>query len=135
MEILHGVWWKVPLNLLISAIATIITSYEGIQPIRNGAKLSTPFRRNVPSWVGLPSSSWCNYEAGEGEEGQMKSAIGIGSLLTDAIGDTIRVSLTEDPQLGYEPCNQLAEIVSECVASTNAKAKAPQEAAKKYVDT
>lgn len=65
----------------------------------------------------------------------MKSAIGIGSLLTDAIGDTIRVSLTEDPQLGYEPCNQLAEIVSECVASTNAKAKAPQEAAKKYVDT
>ncbi len=93
------------------------------------------FHRNVPSWVGLPSSSWCNYEAGKGEEGQMKSAIGIGSLLTDAIGDTIRVSLTEDPQLGYEPCNQLAEIVSECVASTNAKANAPQEAAKKYVDT
>ncbi len=36
-------------------------------------------------------------EAGEGEDGRVKSAIGIGSLLEDGIGDTIRVSLTEDP--------------------------------------
>ena len=36
-------------------------------------------------------------EAGEGEDGRMKSAIGIGSLLQDGLGDTIRVSLTEDP--------------------------------------
>src|SRR5262245_18814812 len=36
-------------------------------------------------------------EAGEGEDGRVKSAIGIGSLLMDGIGDTIRVSLTEDP--------------------------------------
>ena len=36
-------------------------------------------------------------EAGDGEDGRIKSAIGIGSLLTDGIGDTIRVSLTEDP--------------------------------------
>merc|ERR1719159_1551675 len=36
-------------------------------------------------------------EAGEGEDGRLKSAIGIGSLLLDGIGDTIRVSLTEDP--------------------------------------
>ncbi len=36
-------------------------------------------------------------EAGEGEDGRTKSAIGIGSLLMDGIGDTIRVSLTEDP--------------------------------------
>src|SRR6185503_9399537 len=36
-------------------------------------------------------------EAGEGEDGRTKSAIGIGSLLLDGIGDTIRVSLTEDP--------------------------------------
>ena len=35
-------------------------------------------------------------EAGEGEDGRIKSAIGIGSLLRDGIGDTIRVSLTED---------------------------------------
>ena len=36
-------------------------------------------------------------EAGDGEDGRIKSAIGIGSLLEDGIGDTIRVSLTEDP--------------------------------------
>jgi (E)-4-hydroxy-3-methylbut-2-enyl-diphosphate synthase len=37
-------------------------------------------------------------EAGEGEDGRIKSAVGIGSLLEDGIGDTIRVSLTEDPE-------------------------------------
>ncbi len=37
-------------------------------------------------------------EAGAGEDGRIKSAIGIGSLLTDGIGDTIRVSITEDPE-------------------------------------
>ena len=35
-------------------------------------------------------------EAGDGEDGRIKSAIGIGSLLNDGIGDTVRVSLTED---------------------------------------
>src|SRR5829696_6391171 len=38
-------------------------------------------------------------EAGDGEDGRIKSAIGIGSLLEDGLGDTIRVSLTEDPEL------------------------------------
>ncbi|MCX6277063.1 MAG: (E)-4-hydroxy-3-methylbut-2-enyl-diphosphate synthase [Bacteroidetes bacterium] len=38
-------------------------------------------------------------EAGSGEDGRIRSAIGIGSLLADGIGDTIRVSLTEDPEL------------------------------------
>ncbi|OGR92514.1 MAG: hypothetical protein A2992_08605 [Elusimicrobia bacterium RIFCSPLOWO2_01_FULL_59_12] len=37
-------------------------------------------------------------EAGQGEDGRIKSAIGIGSLLNDGLGDTIRVSLTEDPE-------------------------------------
>jgi (E)-4-hydroxy-3-methylbut-2-enyl-diphosphate synthase len=37
-------------------------------------------------------------EAGSGEDGRLKSAIGIGSLLADGIGDTIRVSITEDPE-------------------------------------
>jgi (E)-4-hydroxy-3-methylbut-2-enyl-diphosphate synthase len=38
-------------------------------------------------------------EAGEGEDGRIKSAVGIGTLLEDGLGDTIRVSLTEDPEL------------------------------------
>lgn len=37
-------------------------------------------------------------EAGEGEDGRIKSAVGIGALLADGLGDTIRVSLTEDPE-------------------------------------
>ena len=38
-------------------------------------------------------------EAGDGEDGRIKSAIGIGSLLLDGLGDTIRVSLTEDQRV------------------------------------
>jgi (E)-4-hydroxy-3-methylbut-2-enyl-diphosphate synthase len=49
-------------------------------------------------------------EAGEGEDGRLKSAIGIGSLLMDGLGDTIRVSLTEDPEYEIEPCRQLANL-------------------------
>lgn len=49
-------------------------------------------------------------EAGEGEDGRMKSAIGIGALLMDGLGDTIRVSLTEDPEFELSPCSNLAEV-------------------------
>ena len=49
-------------------------------------------------------------EAGEGEDGRMKSAIGIGSLLADGLGDTVRVSLTEDPELELVPCQTLVEL-------------------------
>ena len=49
-------------------------------------------------------------EAGEGEDGRVKSAIGIGSLLLDGLGDTIRVSLTEDPHKEIKPCQKLKEI-------------------------
>jgi len=46
-------------------------------------------------------------EAGEGEDGRIKSAIGIGSLLTDGLGDTIRVSLTEDSPNEIAVCRDL----------------------------
>ncbi|MCX6990881.1 MAG: (E)-4-hydroxy-3-methylbut-2-enyl-diphosphate synthase [Chlamydiae bacterium] len=46
-------------------------------------------------------------ESGEGEDGRIKSALGIGSLLLDGIGDTIRVSLTEDPWEEIDPCKRL----------------------------
>ncbi len=73
-------------------------------------------------------------EAGEGEDGRMKSAIGIGTLLADGVGDTIRVSLTEDPEFEYEPCNRLAEIAESRLAS-NPESNARQEATKAYTDT
>ncbi len=43
-------------------------------------------------------------EAGDGEDGRIKSAIGIGTLLEDGIGDTVRVSLTEDPEFEIPVC-------------------------------
>ena len=49
-------------------------------------------------------------EAGEGEDGRMKSSIGIGALLLDGLGDTIRVSLTEASELEIEPCTRLANL-------------------------
>lgn len=52
-------------------------------------------------------------EAGLGEDGRVKSAIGIGSLLLDGIGDTIRISLTEDPWQEIDPCKKLIQIASE----------------------
>ncbi len=50
-------------------------------------------------------------EAGSAEDGRIKSAIGIGSLLADGIGDTIRVSLTEDPTKEIKPAK---EIITAC---------------------
>lgn len=47
-------------------------------------------------------------EAGEGEDGRIKSAVGIGTLLEDGIGDTIRVSLTEEPELEIPVARKLA---------------------------
>src|SRR5437867_10676018 len=59
-------------------------------------------------------------EAGEGEDGRIKSAIGIGSLLCDGLGDTIRVSLTEDSPREIEVCNDLlAQIASLTVKTLN----------------
>lgn len=49
-------------------------------------------------------------EAGQGEDGRVKSAMGIGALLLDGIGDTIRVSLTEDAWHEIDPCNRLVKL-------------------------
>ncbi len=51
-------------------------------------------------------------EAGDGEDGRIKSAIGIGTLLEDGIGDTIRVSLTEDPELEIPVCDDIVKRYS-----------------------
>ena len=52
-------------------------------------------------------------EAGDGEDGRIKSAIGIGSLLCDGLGDTIRVSLTEDSPNEIAVCNDLLTQIPE----------------------
>jgi len=48
-------------------------------------------------------------EAGEGEDGRIKSAVGIGTLLEDGLGDTVRVSLTEDPEFEIPVAQQLVK--------------------------
>src|SRR5690348_10350109 len=58
-------------------------------------------------------------EAGDGEDGRIKSAIGIGSLLEDGIGDTIRVSLTEDPEFEIPVCKDLVKRYDNRVAEAS----------------
>lgn len=53
-------------------------------------------------------------EAGEGEDGRIKSALGIGALLTEGIGDTIRVSLSEEPECEISVARKLVDLIPEC---------------------
>ena len=51
-------------------------------------------------------------EAGDGEDGRIKSAVGIGTLLSEGIGDTIRVSLSEDPEFEVPVAKKLATYIT-----------------------
>src|SRR5438067_7558609 len=69
-------------------------------------------------------------EAGDGEDGRIKSAIGIGSLLEDGLGDTIRVSLTEDPEFEIPVCKDLVKrYVNRQSAISNVSTGAQQQPA------
>jgi len=57
-------------------------------------------------------------EAGDGEDGRVKSAAGIGTLLEDGIGDTIRVSLTEDPEFEIPVCRDLVKRYTKDASNT-----------------
>ncbi|MES2478060.1 MAG: (E)-4-hydroxy-3-methylbut-2-enyl-diphosphate synthase [Bacteroidota bacterium] len=61
-------------------------------------------------------------EAGDGEDGRIKSAVGIGTLLEDGIGDTIRVSLTEDPEFEVPVCR---DIIAKYAAPSNERIIVP----------
>ncbi len=62
-------------------------------------------------------------EAGEGEDGRVKSAVGIGALLCEGIGDTIRVSLSEAPEREIPVARKLVDSIEEC-AQLRMQAKA-----------
>jgi (E)-4-hydroxy-3-methylbut-2-enyl-diphosphate synthase len=64
-------------------------------------------------------------EAGEGEDGRIKSAIGIGSLLCDGLGDTIRVSLTEDSPREIEVCTDLLKQIPKLTLSEGRVSRDP----------
>jgi 1-hydroxy-2-methyl-2-(E)-butenyl 4-diphosphate synthase len=76
-------------------------------------------------------------EAGDGEDGRVKSAVGIGALLEDGIGDTIRVSLTEDPEFEIPVCRDIVKRYSPSptipfVAQDAAKAPSRGEGEKEF---
>ena len=63
-------------------------------------------------------------EAGDGVDGRVKSAIGIGTLLEDGIGDTIRVSLTEDPELEIPVCKEIVDRYATLTQATASDSQA-----------
>ena len=83
-------------------------------------KMEEEFQECYPLHLGVT-------EAGDGEDGRIKSAIGIGTLLEDGIGDTIRVSLTEDPEFEIPVCKDLVSryIGREAVAVNQELNKLP----------
>src|SRR5438874_2801921 len=88
-----------------------------------------------PGRLGSIAPTW-NYpvhlgvtEAGEGEDARIKSAIGIGSLLADGIGDTIRVSLTEDSIHEIPVAKALVRLTSTVAASVSPVQRAAGTAA------
>ena len=88
-----------------------------------------------PGRLGSIAPTW-NYpihlgvtEAGEGEDARIKSAIGIGSLLADGIGDTIRVSLTEDSIHEIPVAKALARLTSTVAAGVPPAKRAADTAA------
>lgn len=76
---------KVVISMKASNVQVMVQAYRMLVSRMNEEGMNFPLHLGVT-------------EAGEGEDGRIKSAVGIGSLLADGIGDTIRVSLTEDPE-------------------------------------
>lgn len=87
-------------NLIISMKAS--NTQVMVQAYRLAVAIMKKEDMNYPLHLGVT-------EAGEGEDGRIKSAVGIGALLEDGIGDTIRVSLTEEPELELPVAKQLVD--------------------------
>jgi (E)-4-hydroxy-3-methylbut-2-enyl-diphosphate synthase len=64
-------------------------------------------------------------EAGDGEDGRIKSAAGIGTLLEDGLGDTIRVSLTEDPEFEIPVCRDIVKRYTQRAEHQNEQVSIP----------
>ena len=87
-----------------------------VQSVRLLVQTMNSEHMNYPLHLGVT-------EAGEGEDGRIKSAVGIGALLTEGIGDTIRVSLSEEPEAEIPVARKLVESIAEC-AQLRAEAEA-----------
>ena len=77
-----------------------------VRSVRLLCKVMREEKMDLPLHLGVT-------EAGEGEDGRIKSAVGIGALLSDGIGDTLRVSLSENPEVEVPVAYKLASHVVE----------------------
>ena len=84
--------------------------HQGIQYRSNGQDGPSTGRGNGKGKYGFPASSGCT-EAGDGEDGRIKSSLGIGALLADGLGDTIRVSLSEAPENEIPVARKLVDYI------------------------
>ena len=87
-------------NLIISMKAS--NTQVMVQAYRLAVAMMKKEGMNYPLHLGVT-------EAGDGEDGRVKSSVGIGALLEDGIGDTVRVSLTEEPELELPVAKQLID--------------------------
>lgn len=87
-------------NIVISMKAS--NTHVMVQAYRLLVQKMMETNRNYPLHLGVT-------EAGDGEDGRIKSAVGIGALLEDGLGDTVRVSLTEDPEFEMPVAKALVE--------------------------
>ena len=93
-------FYNIVLSMKASNPLVMVHAYRLLVESLDNSKL-----KNYPIHLGVT-------EAGEGEDGRIKSAIGIGSLLDDGIGDTVRVSLTEEPEFESPVANLMTERYS-----------------------
>ncbi|WP_432712390.1 (E)-4-hydroxy-3-methylbut-2-enyl-diphosphate synthase [Pedobacter sp.] len=104
-------------NLVISMKAS--NTQVMVQAYRLLVDTMTKEGMNYPLHLGVT-------EAGDGEDGRIKSAVGIGTLLEDGLGDTIRVSLTEDPEFEAPVAKALADRYKKRVLLQEAAAFTPE---------
>jgi (E)-4-hydroxy-3-methylbut-2-enyl-diphosphate synthase len=92
-------YYNIVLSMKASNTQVMVQAYRLLIQRMNQAGMNYPLHLGVT-------------EAGEGEDGRIKSAVGIGTLLEDGIGDTIRVSLTEEPEFEIPIAKALVERYS-----------------------
>lgn len=90
---------KIVVSIKASNVLVMVQSYRLLVQKMNEEKMYYPLHLGVT-------------EAGEGEDGRIKSAVGIGALLIDGIGDTIRVSLTENPVKEIPVARKIVEYIA-----------------------
>ncbi|MBE9509351.1 MAG: (E)-4-hydroxy-3-methylbut-2-enyl-diphosphate synthase [Bacteroidetes bacterium] len=103
MEFLRICKKEVFINLVVSLKSS--NTREMVKANRLLVKTMQQEKMNYPLHLGVT-------EAGDGEDGRIRSAVGIGTLLNEGIGDTIRVSLTEDPEKEIPAAINIAENFS-----------------------